>query len=90
MTDCISNKLDQIMKKLKNSGVVFLQTTSDYLEWKEDRTFDGDIAEWPIEFPCFVYKSVLNWNYQTEIAVYLYLSDIEYMLEKLGKEIQND
>lgn len=86
----MTDQLDGIVRKLKDSDIVFLQAKSDYLMWIDEHVFDGDIAEMPIEFPCFVYKSVLNWNYQTEIAVYLYLSDLEYMLKKLGKEIQND
>lgn len=48
--------------------------------WKKEHIFAGDIAEDPVEFPCFVTTRVENWNYQEERAVYFYRSNLEEML----------
>lgn len=57
-----------------------LENKQDWLAWKSDKIFDGDVALEPIEFPCFVFAKVKNWAYENIEATYLYKDRLREMI----------
>jgi hypothetical protein len=60
-----------------------LKNKADFLQWKEEHIFIGDIAEEPDKYPCLARTDVSNWNYQEETAKYLYREDVAALLAEM-------
>ena len=60
-----------------------LKNNDDFIQWKEDNIFYGDIAEDPKQYPCMVLIRVLDWRAEKEEAVYYYKSTFEDYIKKL-------
>lgn len=61
----------------------FLKNKTEFETWQKDRYYE--VVDRPKQFPCYVYLYVSDWSNQQETATYLYKSDIEDMLDKMGK-----
>lgn len=62
-----------------------LKNKEEFGFWKKEHIFSGDVAEDPVEFPCFVTTRVESWNYQSLRAVFFYRSKLEEMLSEMGE-----
>jgi len=70
--------------------MLLFKCKDDWMEWKENHVYDGDEVGEPLEFPCFMYASVLDWDAGVERANYLHKRNLEQMLAELSGETDNE
>ena len=63
--------------------LALVRNKEEFEVWKKGYIYKGDIADDPIEYPCWARTVVTYWDHQGEEAVYLYRSDLERMLEAM-------
>lgn len=60
-----------------------LRVEDDFLQLKKENCLDDDQSV-PEKYPCYAWMVVTSWNYQEELAVFLYEEDIKEMLDDMG------
>ena len=70
--------------------MLLFRDKNDWLEWQKNHVYDGDEVGKPVEFPCFMYTSVLDWNNRAERANYLHRGNLKKMLAELSGGIDNE